>query len=91
MNEKIKVTCTIHFIDGNKKSFQFDRKEQPGVSGMRAMSETTQVIETLLKEDKLALEIDGKFVIIPMNNVRFIEVDPTIPNLSPRYIRAATV
>jgi len=64
----------VHLIHGEPIKF----KVSPTEAEMMAKGED---IENALTRVSMGLEIDGKFLIIPYSNIKYIEADPSPPNL----------
>ena len=77
--------CTIHFMDGQSMRFIFEALKPEGdpTVGM--------AVEDFLKTKNLIFELDNKLTIIPMNNVRSIEVFPAPSNLPQKVIKAKSL
>ena len=67
-------TITIHLIHGNPIKFK------ASVSNSDLATKADD-IEYMLKRYALATEVDKKLLIIPYNNIKYIEVFPAPPNL----------
>ena len=67
-------TITIHLIHGNPIKFK------ASVSNADLATKADD-IEYMLKRYALATEVDKKLLIIPYNNIKYIEVFPAPPNL----------
>ena len=76
------VLCTISFIDGTQLKLEWTRpKEQdPRLSEM---------IEKVLANKSFAVEIEGRLVIIPVHNIKTIEVSPSPDNLPVMVVSGA--
>ncbi len=68
----------VHLIHGEPIKF----KVTPNKAEMMAKK---QDIEAALNRVTMGLEIDGKFLMIPYSNIKYIEADPSPPNL-PMFI-----
>ena len=68
----------VHLIHGEPIKF----KVSPTEAEMMAKGED---IEIALTRVSMGLEIGGKFLIIPYSNIKYIEADPSPPNL-PMFI-----
>ena len=82
MSSENKRFCTINFVDGESMRFIYEpaRLDEPSSIG--------QAIQEMSKTNNLIFQIEGKLVIIPMNNVRSIEVSPSPKNLPRSIIKA---
>ena len=82
MTSENKRFCKIDFIDGESCRFIYEpvRADEPSSIG--------QAIQELSKNNNLIFQVEGKLVIIPMNNVRSIEISPSPANLPQSIIKA---
>ena len=85
MAEKTVRYCVIRFTDGTSLKFKFVGEEVTDVS------DAASRLKNILDARTLALELDGQLMIIPMSNIRAIEVVPSFEKLPDRFIKAATV
>ncbi len=74
MAEEGEYTVTVHLIHGEPIKF----KVTPNKAEMMAKK---QDIEAALNRVTMGLEIDGKFMMIPYSNIKYIETDPSPPEL----------
>jgi hypothetical protein len=79
-----KVRCTISFMDGGQLKFAWERAEDAAI---RAGS----LVEKLTMSQSLAIELEGRLIIVPTQNVRTIEVLPAPESLPPTAIRNAHI
>jgi hypothetical protein len=79
-----KVRCTISFMDGEQFKCAW---ETPEDAAIRAGG----LIEKLMTSQSLAIELEGRLVIIPTQNVRTVEVSPAPKALPPTVVRGARV
>jgi hypothetical protein len=64
-----KKFLTIYFIDGSEMLVSFpDQGGNPLLLAKR--------IQQAIEADQLAIEIDGKLTVIPMNNVKYLQASP---------------
>jgi len=83
--EQPKRGITIHFNDGSKLSLDF-----PTQSPNEAAAALK--LDDVLKNRYILMEADSTFLMIPFENVRYVQVYPapkTVPNHT--YIKGATV
>ena len=73
--------CKINFVDGESCRFIYEpvRADEPSSIG-RAIQELSQT-------NNLIFYVEEKLVIIPMNNVRSIEISPSPVNLPQTIIK----
>jgi hypothetical protein len=74
MNEDGEFIIVVYLIHGEP----IKCKVQPSAAEMLAKKED---IENALSRVSMALDIDGKLLIIPYSNIKYIEATPTPPNL----------
>ena len=75
----------IQFIDGTKLTLEFPKQ----ISGS-----STALLESLkksLESERLVIEADGRLMIIPWSNVRWVEVVPAPESLPFGAIRHARI
>jgi hypothetical protein len=72
----------IHFIDGSKKLLEFPAQAADAVSADK--------IKEVLESRHLALEAEGALVVIPLENVKYIQVSPAPKKLPSGVIRGAS-
>lgn len=60
---------TLHFIDGTKIAFDFP--EQTSRTQTRQL-----IIEDFLKSNYVLVEADGRFLIFPVANIKYIQLTP---------------
>ena len=82
MSSENKRFCKINFVDGESTRFIYEpvRADEPSSIG--------QAIQELSQTNNLIFYVEGKLVIIPMNNVRSIEISPSPANLPQSIIKA---
>ena len=76
------VNCTISFIDGEQLKIAWAKQED-------AYLRVATVIEKILANESFAIELEGRLVVIPVRNVRTIEVRPAPDKLPDTVIRGA--
>jgi hypothetical protein len=74
--------CQITFMDGEQKRFLFEAARPDGDPTMG------MAIDELLKQENLIFQLDERMVIIPMCNVKSIDIYPAPEGLPKRIIRA---
>ena len=79
-----KVRCTVSFLDGEQLKFEWERPEDAAV---RAGG----LVEKLMSSQSFAVEMEGRLVIVPTQNVRTVEVAPAPETLPATVIRGAHV
>ncbi|MCB1878096.1 MAG: hypothetical protein KDH88_19145 [Chromatiales bacterium] len=76
------VNVTVHLIHGDPLRFRLDH----GRGGRFSLAGE---IEKTLATDSLAVELQGRLVIIPNHNIQRIEIDPCPVALPPSVIKGA--
>ena len=73
------VNCTISFTDGEQLKIAWARQEDAAIR-------SGAIIEKILANESLAVELEGRLVLIPLQNVRTVEVRPagSAPRARPR-------
>jgi len=74
MSADIEFRVIVHLIHGEPIKFKVSPTEAE-------MMTKGQDIGTALTRISMGLEIDGKLLIIPYSNIKYIEADPSPPNL----------
>jgi hypothetical protein len=74
MEEQL-VFGTIHFMDKTKLTLRWPR--QAGADHV----EIAANIKKALESDRIMAEVDGRLLIIPSGNVKYIEISPAPPKL----------
>lgn len=84
MSEKEKRGMIIHFIDGSKKVLEFPPQVAPGDANVALK------LQELLDARHLVIEADGALVVIPFENVKYIQSYPAPKKLPAGVIRGAS-
>jgi hypothetical protein len=74
---------TFYFTDGTKTRFSFPKQVDDPV---RLASE----VEKALERDKVTLEVDGMLFIVPMVNVKYVQIYPAPEKLPPSVLKGAS-
>jgi hypothetical protein len=82
MNESRRMI--IHFIDGSKKLLEFPQQVAEGDAASAAK------LKEVLESRHLTLEAEGALVVIPLENVKYIQVSPAPKKLPQGVIRGAS-
>ncbi len=82
MNSENKRFCNINFVDGESLRFIYEpvRPDEPLSIG--------KAIQEMSQNNNIIFNLENKLVIIPMNNVRSIEISPSPTNLPRTIIKA---
>jgi len=71
---------TIHFTDGSKLSVTFPKQTED-------FSQIASRVQSALDANQLAIEISGELFVIPLNNVKYLQVNPAPEKLPATVIR----
>ena len=77
------VITTIFFTDSSKMTLSWPKQAGEDAS-MIAMS-----VRKALEQDKLAIEVDGELIVIPMQNVKYIQITPAPSELPKGVLKHA--
>ena len=75
---------TIHFNDASKLSMTFPQQADD-------FSQIASRVQKALDANKLAIEVDGELFVIPMNNVKYLQVNPAPEKLPDTVIRCGAL
>ena len=75
---------TIHFTDGSKLSVTFPRQ-------IEDFHQMAARVQKALDANKLSIEIDGELFVIPMNNVKYLQVTPAPEKMPDTIIRGGSL
>lgn len=75
---------TVHFIDGSEMSVTFPKQ---GGNPLLLAKRVQQAIESR----QLAIEMDGQLVVIPMDNVKYMQASPSPDELPETVILGGTL
>jgi hypothetical protein len=82
MNDNDLITVSVHLIHGNPVKFEV-RLTEAKEFGLG------DDIEKALTRTSMAVELDGKLIIIPYSNIQYVECDPAPSVLPLTIIRGA--
>ena len=74
---------TVYFIDGSKMKLDFPRQASDEVAAIK--------LKEILAAGHLIAEVDGVMIMVPFNNIKYIESHPAPAKLPSHAIKAATV
>lgn len=76
----IEVVTTIFFTDSSKMTLTWPQQagEDPNIIAMN--------VRKALDQDKLAMEVDGDLIIIPMENIKYIQITPAPSDYLKMYL-----
>ncbi len=79
----VQVTTTFFFTDGTKMTLTWPQQagDDPSTIAMN--------VRKALEQDKVAVEVDGDLMIIPMQNIKYIQVTPAPPELPQGVLKQA--
>jgi hypothetical protein len=75
---------TIHFTDGSKLPMTFPQQADD-------FSQIASRVQKALDTNKLAIEVDGELFVIPMNNIKYLQVNPAPEKLPDTVIRSGAL
>jgi hypothetical protein len=76
------VRCTISFLDGTQLKLVWEKQKE---AALRSAS----LIEKVLNSESFAVELEGRLVIVPIQNIRTMEVSPAPEKLPQMVVRGA--
>lgn len=79
MNDEAKGILTITYVNGTVQKFEYTRMEDASSVASR--------IQEALKGNQILLEMEDRFMIIPLNNIQSLEVSPPPTKLPPNTLR----
>jgi hypothetical protein len=77
------VRAIIHFMDGTKVAFEYPK--QAGEDPTTIASNVKKALDS----DKIVLEAQGDLIIIPIRNIKYIQVSPAPDKLPKGILRKA--
>jgi hypothetical protein len=84
MDEKQKRSMVIHFVDGTRKVLEFPQQIADSDAAAAAK------IKEALDSRHLVIEAEGALLVIPFENVKYIQSYPAPKKLPPQAIRGAS-
>jgi hypothetical protein len=84
MDERPKRGMVIHFTDGSKKTLEFPQQmtDSDSTAALR--------IKDALDARHLVMEAEGALIVIPFDNVKYVQVHPAPKKLPPGVIKGAS-
>ena len=79
------VTGTIHFMDSSKVSLRWPRQAGTGAQIIAAN------VKKALEADRMIVEVDGALLVIPLRNVKYIQLTPSPKELPVGVLRGAQI
>ena len=80
-----KRTVTFHFIDGTSISVSFPKQGGDDAPTMLAN------VKKALEAERIPIDIGGQLLLIPMRNVKYVQIAPTPEVLPKDVIRGAQI
>ena len=77
------VTATIFFTDSTEMTLSWPRQAGDDAATI-AMN-----VKKGLEQDKLAVEVDGQLLVIPMNNIKYVQISPAPSDLPQGVLKNA--
>ena len=84
MSEKEKRGMIIYFTDGTKKVLEFPQQLADGDANL------AEKLKTILEARHLTIEADGALVVIPFENIKYLQSYPAPKKLPSGVIRGAS-
>jgi hypothetical protein len=84
MSEKEKRGMIIHFVDGTRKTLEFPQQIADSDAAM------AEKLKGILSARNLTIEADGALIVIPLENVKYIQSYPAPKKLPAGVIRGAS-
>lgn len=81
----VKVSGVIHFMDGTKVSLKWPR--QAGADPSTIAGRIKQALES----DRIMAEIGGSLLVIPVRNIKYIQITPSPEKLPAGVLLGAEV
>lgn len=79
-----KARMIIHFMDGTKVAFTYPKlADDPATIAM--------YVRKALEADKITVEAQGDLLVIPMRNIKYIQVSPAPDELPQGVLRNAVM
>jgi hypothetical protein len=79
-----KKFLTIHFTDGTKLLLTFPKQEDD-------FHQIAKRVQKALDADQLAIEVDGDLIVVPMSNVKYLQVSPAPEKLPDSVIQGGRI
>jgi hypothetical protein len=79
------VTGTIFFMDGSKVSLRWPRQAGTDPQAIAAN------IKKALEADRIVAEVGGSLLLIPLRNIKYIQITPTPEKLPAGVLRGAQI
>jgi hypothetical protein len=79
------VTAMIYFMDGTKIALRYPK--QAGTDPATIMANVKKALEA----DKLVVEVDDSLVVVPIRNIKYIQLTPKPDALPAGVLRGAKI
>jgi hypothetical protein len=79
------VAGTIFFMDGTKVSLRWPRQAGNDPSTVAAN------VKKALEADRILAEVDGSLLLIPIRNIKYIQITPSPEKLPAGVLRGARI
>ena len=79
-----KRSLTVHFTDGSKLSVSFPKQIQDP-------SRMASMVEKALDAKQLAIDVSGELFVVPINNIKYLQLYPTPEKLPDMVIRGGVL
>ena len=80
----IKRFLTVNFIDGSKLSVNFPQQSDD-------FNQIARRVQNALDANQLAIEVEGELLVVPMSNVKYVQVNPAPEKLPDTVIQGGAV
>ena len=75
---------TVHFTDGTKLSVTFPKQfDEPHQMASR--------VQKALEANQLAIEMGGELFVVPMNNIKYLQLNPSPEKMPETVIRGGAL
>ncbi len=71
----------IYYIDGSKMEFEYVREDE--------VTNIATRIEKAIESNEVLIELEDRLLVVPLNNLKYIEIVPAPPKLPKFTIRHA--
>lgn len=80
--------AAIHFMDGTKIVFKYPRLQAGKTTDSATIAST---VKKALDQDKIVVEADGSLIVIPVRNIKYIQIVPPPEALPAGVLRNAQI
>ena len=82
MTDLVEMTCTVHCVSGEAISFKIEADAD-------RQRNAASRIESFMESKYFGVEMDGKLSLIPMHNIKSVEISPAPKSLVAHVIKDA--